>query len=251
MKNPLISVITVVYNGATTLEQTMLSVINQTYQNIEYIIIDGGSNDGTVDIIKKYEKHLAYWISEPDKGIYDAMNKGIAKAKGEIIGLINSDDWYETDSIESVVTAFKKNETEIVHGNIRLIDEGRNKSVVCVPVKDLTQIRYKGMILWHPSFFVHKNVYANVGKFNINNLVASDYEFTLKSYLSGVKFHYINRIITNFRLGGVSDRKILLGFAECRRIAIRYGVSRTLVNFFYIKRRIGIMVKSILSKDKI
>jgi glycosyltransferase involved in cell wall biosynthesis len=94
MNNPLISIITVVYNGVSTLEQTILIVINQTYKNIEYIIIDGGSIDGTVDIIKKYEDKLAYWVSEPDKGIYDAMNKGIDKATGEWINFMNAGDCF-------------------------------------------------------------------------------------------------------------------------------------------------------------
>ena len=90
---PLITIITVSYNAVKTIEDTIVSVLGQTYNNIEYIIIDGGSTDGTLDIIKKYQDKITYWVSEPDKGIYDAMNKGIAKANGELIGIINSDDW--------------------------------------------------------------------------------------------------------------------------------------------------------------
>src|SRR4051812_41105410 len=96
-KLPLISVITVVYNGAATLERTIKSVLKQTYKNIQYIIIDGRSNDGTIDIIKKYEKYISYWVSEPDKGIYDAMNKGVAAATGTLVGILNSDDYYVPD----------------------------------------------------------------------------------------------------------------------------------------------------------
>lgn len=92
-----ISIVTVSYNAAKTIEQTIKSVINQTYSNIEYIVIDGGSTDGTVDIIRKYEDRIAYWVSEPDGGIFDAMNKGIKVATGEVVGIINSDDWYEHD----------------------------------------------------------------------------------------------------------------------------------------------------------
>lgn len=105
--NILISVVTVSYNAVATIEQTLLSVINQTYPNIEYIIIDGGSTDGTVDIIKKYADEIVYWISEPDKGIYDAMNKGIKKANGEWINFINAgDSYYDKKSIEQIVLSF-------------------------------------------------------------------------------------------------------------------------------------------------
>lgn len=99
MENLKISIITVSYNAAKTIEQTIQSVVNQTYDNIEYIIIDGGSTDGTVDIIKKYEDKIAYWVSEPDKGIYDAMNKGILKASGEYIYFLGADDWLYNESV--------------------------------------------------------------------------------------------------------------------------------------------------------
>src|SRR5258705_5340519 len=101
---PLVSIITIVYNGEKYIEDSIRSVINQSYKNIEYIIIDGGSSDNTVSIIKKYEKQIAFWISEKDKGISDAFNKGIAKATGEIIGILNSDDWYERDTVAKAVT---------------------------------------------------------------------------------------------------------------------------------------------------
>lgn len=113
--NPLISVVTVSYNAVLTIEQTILSVINQTYPHIEYIIIDGGSTDGTVDIIKKYANRIAYWVSEPDKGIYDAMNKGIRTAKGEWINFMNAGDlFYSKDTLEKV---FSKS----INDNIKVI----------------------------------------------------------------------------------------------------------------------------------
>ena len=118
---PLISIITVSYNAVKTIEDTILSVINQTYPNIEYIIIDGGSTDGTLDIIKKYQDKITYWVSEPDKGIYDAMNKGIAKANGELIGIINADDWYELDAVQNVVLEFNNTRPAIYHGGLNIV----------------------------------------------------------------------------------------------------------------------------------
>lgn len=117
---PLVSIITVVFNGEKYLEQTILSVLNQTYSNIEYIIIDGGSSDATLDIINKYTDKIDYWVSEPDSGIYDAMNKGISLATGQLIGIINSDDWYELDAVEEIVRAYKDGST-IIYGFMRHI----------------------------------------------------------------------------------------------------------------------------------
>ncbi len=108
-KLPLVSIITVVYNGAKTLEQTILSVLNQTYKNIEYIIIDGESTDGTLDIIEMYRDKISTCISEPDEGLYDAMNKGVSIANGELIGIINSDDWFEKNAVELVVSSYVNN----------------------------------------------------------------------------------------------------------------------------------------------
>ena len=119
MDNSLISVITVSYNAVSTIEQTILSVINQTYSNIEYIIIDGGSTDGTIDIIRRYEDKIAYWVSEPDRGIYDAMNKGASKANGEYIAFLNSDDWYELDAV-SIIAQFADGKTDLISGIIKL-----------------------------------------------------------------------------------------------------------------------------------
>ncbi|TVR02186.1 MAG: glycosyltransferase, partial [Desulfovibrionales bacterium] len=119
---PLITVITVVLNGAKHLEETILSVLNQTYDNVEYIIIDGGSTDETLDIIRKYEHAIDYWVSEKDEGIYDAMNKGIKCATGEVVGIINADDYYHANSLESISKAFESSEKIIYFGRLLYID---------------------------------------------------------------------------------------------------------------------------------
>lgn len=203
-KNILVTIITVVYNGAKTLEQTIQSVINQTYKNIEYIIIDGGSTDGTLDIIKKYKVSIAQWVSEPDKGLYDAMNKGIKKASGELIGMINSDDWYEPNAVELIVNAYNKNpEKQIFHGDRYDIMEDGTKRI-----KKFNPSRFKffyyGMTYNHPSMFVHKDVY-NKTLYNTCLRALSDYEFVLLNYLKNKDiFYYIPITYVNYRLDGVS-----------------------------------------------
>src|SRR5688572_26851104 len=117
-EQPLVSIITIVFNGEKHLQQTIESVLGQTYSNIEYIIVDGGSKDNSVSIIEKYSTQLAYWISEPDKGISDAFNKGISKANGEMIGLINADDWYEKDTVQKVMAL--RGNCDVVYGNLAL-----------------------------------------------------------------------------------------------------------------------------------
>ena len=205
-QSPLISIITVVYNGAKTLEQTIQSVLNQSYTNIEYIIIDGGSTDGTLDIIKKHEKDISFWVSEPDKGLYDAMNKGISYAKGELIGMINSDDWYELNAVELIVECYIKNPGKsIFHGDrYDVLEDGSRK------VKKFNSSRFKfiyyGMTYNHPSMFVHKKIYKNE-LYNINLQALSDYEFVLKQYIKEPEnFMYLPETYVNYRLDGVSSQ---------------------------------------------
>jgi len=201
---PLISIITVVYNGEKYLEQTIKSVVGQTYTNIEYLIVDGGSTDGTLDIIKKYEVQIANWVSEPDKGLYDAMNKGIGLAKGEIIGMINSDDWYEPEAVQLIVDAAVKNPVKkIFHGDrFDVLEDGTKK------VKPFHPSRFKfiyyGMTYNHPSMFVHRDIYQH-SSYNTKLRALSDYEFVLKNLLKHpTVFQYVPKSYVNYRLDGLS-----------------------------------------------
>jgi len=209
INHPLISIITVVYNGAKTLEQTIQSVINQTYNNIEYIIIDGGSTDGTLDIIKKYENHISQWVSEPDKGLYDAMNKGISKANGELIGMINSDDWYEDNAVELIADAYQKHsEKRIFHGDRYDVLENGSKSIRKFHPSKF-KFLYYGMTYNHPSMFIHRDIYKKCF-YNINLKALSDYEFVLKQFLKNKNsFHYVPVAYVNYRLDGISGAMIL------------------------------------------
>ena len=220
---PLVSIITVVYNGAKTLEQTIKSVLDQTYENIEYIIIDGLSTDGSIDIIKKYEAQIEFWISEKDSGLYDAMNKGITRAKGEIVGIINSDDWYEKNAVELIIEAYKKHpEKKIFHGDRYDIDCSGAKKIRRFNPSRIKFIYY-GMTYNHPSMFIHKDVYEE-SSYNNALISLSDYQFVLTQYIKNKNlFFYIPSAYVNYRLGGVSAKlslyeKLYEGYI-CRKSA--------------------------------
>lgn len=192
-----VSIITVVFNGAQHLQQTIESVLNQSYKNIEYIIIDGGSNDGTIDIIKQYSHRISTWISEPDHGIYDAMNKGIDMATGELIGIINSDDWYEPYAVEQVVS-FYQGDT-ILYGLMRHI-YNEVPIDIYAPFPDMI---YKKMIP-HPTCFVPATIYNSYGKFDLKYKSCADYQFFLRLKKVGVEFRLLETVLANFRVGGFS-----------------------------------------------
>lgn len=202
MRKPLISIITVVYNGANTIERTILSVLEQAYLAIEYIIVDGGSTDGTVDIIKKYEDRITKWISEPDRGIYDAMNKGIAMASGDIIGLLNADDFYDSGAV-AIVSSYYREGMVVYHGDMRM-QMYNGKSYVNPAPLNLDRIK-RGMIVNHPSTFVNKEVYSSLGFFSINYRIVGDWDYMVKCYLNGVQFVPIKHVLAVFSLGGVSS----------------------------------------------
>jgi len=204
MKNLKVSIITVCYNSAKTIEQTILSVINQSYTNIEYIIIDGGSTDETISIIRKYEKKISYWVSEADQGIYDAMNKGIHIATGEIIGIINSDDWYSDNIFDLVVKKFYNNNIDVLYGNIFAVFREYNFYKKCESSSSIEALNWF-MALYHPSVFIRKNVYEKYGTFNCKYRITADYELLLRLYKNHCNFCYLNEEIANFGMGGISN----------------------------------------------
>jgi len=255
---PLITVITVVFNGAKTIEETIQSVINQTYPNVEYIIIDGGSTDGTLDIIKKYEDRIDYWVSERDRGIYDAMNKGIVLAIGDIIGIINADDWYELDTLKIVCDGYLNTDMlTILHGNMNIIKD--EKLFYLAKPKNNLDILKKGMILNHPTVFVPSEIYKNYGLFSIDYKIASDWEMMLRFYLKNINFMNIDSTLANFRLGGASylvDRKVI---NEKHAIRIKHKVFNIFDKYYFYDlvklyifgrfiSKISLFKKSLLSK---
>jgi glycosyltransferase involved in cell wall biosynthesis len=208
-KNPLVSIITIVFNGEKHLRQTIESVLGQTYPNIEYIIIDGGSKDHSVSIIKKYSTRLAYWVSEPDKGISDAFNKGISKANGEIIGLINADDWYEKDTVQKVMEVIET--CDVVYGNLALWKDEKKEVVFTGDHQYLK----KEMTVNHPTVFVKRKCYSQYGLFDLRYKYAMDYDFVLRLFVNGCSFKYIPIVLTNMRWEGLSDR---LWYKACNEV---------------------------------
>lgn len=208
-----VSIITVSYNAVKTIEQTIQSVLKQSYQNIEYLIIDGQSTDGTQEIIEKYRDSIDYYVSEQDSGIYYAMNKGILHATGDVIGIINSDDWYEADAVEKVVRCFNSTDAGVVFGEIWLIDHNEKKQG-CTRHSKLPP---------HPAMFVKRDIYQKYGVFDTNYRIAADYELTLRFVTKGVLFEHIDEIFSNFRTSGISNIKKLECIEETYQINLKYA----------------------------
>jgi glycosyltransferase len=207
-----VSIITAVFNSKPHIETCMRSVLSQTYRNIEYIIIDGGSTDGTIEIIKKYGNKVTKWISEPDNGIYDAMNKGIRKASGDVIGILNADDIYANDKvIEKVADMFIQNEVDSCYGDLLYVDKNNTDKIIrywkSQPYRDV--LFKRGWMPPHPTFFVKKEVYEKYGYFNADFKIASDYELMLR-FLEKHKIStfYIPEVLIKMRLGGMSNRSL-------------------------------------------
>lgn len=205
-----ISVITVSYNARRTIEQCIQSVINQNYQNTEYIIIDGNSSDGTISILEKYKKHIQVLVSEPDKGIYDAMNKGIALASGDVIGMLNADDFFAADDILTVVSdAFKNNDADIVYGDLDYVkpDGTTFRKWRSGPYK-----KGKFNMGWmppHPTFYCRKEVFDKLGNYSLEYGTAADYELMLRFiHLNHSPVYYIARVLVKMSTGGVSNSNI-------------------------------------------
>jgi len=234
---PLITVITAVFNGAKTLEETIQSVINQTYPNVEYIIIDGGSTDGTLNIIKNYEDYIDYWVSEKDEGIYDAMNKGIILAFGSWLGFLGSDDFLENDSLINYYTSYCLNvECDIIYGNSRVLF-GNKVHYYRKGDHKIDNIK-RGFIFLHPDSIAKIKVYKELGMYDTNFKVAADYEFFLRAYFNGYKFLKVDKIIVNFRIGGFSSN---YKKRFCEKIKI-YKKYKSKLPFIFLMRSVSTLI---------
>ena len=207
-----VSIVTPTYNSAKTIVDTILSVNKQDYTNIEHIIIDGGSKDNTLELIRNTPNRVKKIISEPDKGIYDAMNKGVALAIGDIVGILNSDDFYNSnDVIAKVVKTFQEGEYEGVYGDLEYVDARNTNRVVRYWESKAYKegLFKKGWHPAHPTFFVKKEVYDKYGNFNLKYKIGADYEIMLRFIEKNrIKVAYIPETLVKMRVGGASNQSI-------------------------------------------
>lgn len=207
-----ISVITVVYNNAATLRDTIESVLAQDYPDLEYIIIDGASTDGTLELVKSYGNRIHKVVSEPDQGLYDAINKGIKIASGEVVGLLHSDDlFYHTGAVSKIAEAFTAHPVESVYADLHYVAQNDPFRII----RDWRSGEYKrgrfktGWMPPHPTFYVKKEVYERFGLYDTDFKSAADYELMLRFlYKHGISTHYIHDTLVKMRVGGESNRSL-------------------------------------------
>jgi glycosyltransferase involved in cell wall biosynthesis len=206
-----ISIITVVYNNEKTILDAMQSVLSQSYENIEYVVIDGKSKDNTVNLINEYKDKLGYFTSEKDNGLYDAMNKGIKACTGDVIGILNSDDLYQDSNVIKVIMEHFNNDPEldILYGDLVYVkSDDTNKVVRNWKSKSYYNNFFENAnVPPHPALFVRNKVYKEAGVFNLQYNLAADYELMLRMFKKyNFKSKYINRLIIKMRLGGATNQ---------------------------------------------
>lgn len=242
--NPKISIITITYNSEKTLEETIQSVISQGYDNLEYLIIDGGSTDHTLDIVNKYREHISYLVSEPDKGISDAFNKGIAAATGEIVGIINSDDLLLPGALNTLSENYDAS-VEVYRGNIIIWDSEKNLKFKSIPSM-VFKPELKGVVINHQATFVTKKAYEKYGVFKVNYRYMMDQDLLIRFYTQGAKFKYIDSEMAVSRCGGVTDHtNFKKGLKEYISMVKENGGSNFLVFIMALRVTIYGIIKEI------
>jgi glycosyltransferase involved in cell wall biosynthesis len=249
-----VSIITVVHNGRSTIEDAILSVISQTHSNKEHIIIDGGSTDGTLGLIKKYRDRLAHVISEHDRGIYDAMNKGVKLADGNIIGFLNSDDVYSHNRVLSdVVYSMERNNLDCVFGDLAYVHPNNpNRIIRYYSSKDFKPSKLTiGCMPAHPTLFFKKYIYKKYGLFKIDYQIAGDFEYVARVFTKGaIRFAYIPKVMVKMKIGGASTKSLRSNWIlnrEILRACRENGISTNIYKLFskYPEKILGLIKKPV------
>lgn len=221
-----ISIITITYNSAKTIEDTIKSIINQNYNDLEYIIIDGGSKDETLSIIDKYKEYVSILVSEPDRGISDAFNKGIQRATGELVGIINSDDLLAEGALNALASEIKE-DTDVIYGDIYRCDEDGNNWRLAKANDNVAVLKHGFSCMFHPSTFIRKKAYDKYGIYEAYRY-CMDRELLLRMYLSGAKFQRLDKPLAVFRVGGESCKCYYKTAFESMNVSIKYGFPKYL-----------------------
>jgi glycosyltransferase involved in cell wall biosynthesis len=247
---PLVSIITIVFNNRAHIERAMQSVVAQTYRNLEYIVVDGGSTDGTVDAIRSYADFVSYWHSARDGGIADAFNRGVALARGDMIGLVNADDWMSPDQVEMAVNALTETDAPFVFGDLIYHQAGGS-----APVYRITGDPDYARKLWHrmpqvthPTAMVRREVYERYGLFDPMWRIGMDYDWLCRLNFAGVRGTYRRDVLGHMSLGGVSDARWRQCLLEHRAIAVRYGAAPMLMAPLFAVRRWKIELRLLVER---
>jgi glycosyltransferase involved in cell wall biosynthesis len=243
---PVISFIVAIYNSAETLETTLLSILGQTYPNKELLIIDGGSTDGSLDIIRRFDNRIDYWISEPDNGIGDAFNKGVKLAEGIYLNFQGAGDVLESDGVISeMVTKLGSAEPQFISGKIRRVDEKDINKTLWISPQPRSEKFDPGSLLWkmslyHQGLFTHRSFFEKYGYFDESLRFSMDYEHLLRAYKHFPDVLLVNMIISRWRADGVGQNRDLEIFREYnlikRKNRIAPGIVLTLVNYWIITK---------------
>jgi len=251
MNNQKISIITVVWNNAKTIKDAIDSVLGQTYKNIEYIVVDGASTDGTVEIVKSYGDKISKFVSEKDKGLYDAMNKGLALATGDIVGILNSDDFYmDAFVIERVVKEFESRHVESVFADLVFVRaENLDKVVRYYDSGQFNPDKFAyGWMPAHPTFFVKRWVYEEYGVFRTDLKIGADFDILARFlYTHKISYSYMKEVLVKMRLGGVSTSfsSIWINNIEQLRVCRENGID---TNIFKILSKYPSKIMGILKR---
>ena len=234
-----ISIITASYNSAETIKDTFGSVLNQSHKVFEYIVIDGASNDGTAEIVRSYGNIIERFVSEPDNGIYDAINKGIRLATGDVIGLLNADDFfYNNDVISEVARAFQSEDIDAVYGDVQFIAQDNTSRVKrYYSSKKFTPEKFRyGFMPAHPSFYVKRKLFDELGYYKTDYKIAADFELLLRfMYVNKIKCKYLGIPFVTMRTGGISNRSVLSNLTlnkEIVRACRENGIKTNYLNVY-------------------
>lgn len=250
-----VSIITISYNSEKTIEKTFKSVLSQSHRPLEYVLVDGGSKDRTINLIEKYiplfkkKDIVVNFKSEKDKGISDAFNKGIERSTGDLIGIINSDDQLTDDVLVKISKNINK-DTDVVCGDCLWIDEKNKLEYIRKSNMQLDQLKYK-MVLMHPTCFVKKSAYMKWGNFDTSLKYVMDKDLMARFYKKGVKFQYLPMTIAVMSAGGVSDENSKLVFKEGIIVAMRNGVPKRKAYANYIYKLFYTKIIFLFKKNKL